>query len=402
MRGIPLALALIGTFALACSSQPAPAPTSDPRLALQVPTRPPTPTFPLTVPANRPPTTPTAAPAPTSAPALSEADIVSRARAWLAHISRGTAIGSGVVVSSDGHILTNDHVVRGGGSIRAALPDGRLVSAEILSQDPASDLALLKAPASGLEAAKFADTSRVRLGEPLLVIGFALDLPGEPTVTRGVFSGRRTDTARGIDYIQTDASMNPGMSGGPVLNPAGDVVGISAWGIIRTPSGQPVQGVNFAIPAELAMAFVDAGKSQSPTAPAPLPPPVAAAPTRLPTAPAQATAAPTLGSVLEANRVKVASLGFTSGQEAVAQYGQGLNLIAIKGSCGPSCQQVFFFVNDRYLGTDTLKTSTSIGEVAPVGPGRIRVTYTPVRPPVTITYTWNGQSLTPDGTPPGH
>jgi hypothetical protein len=106
--------------------------------------------------------------------------------------------------------------------------------------------------------------------------------------------------------------------------------------------------------------------------------------------------------VLQADRARVASLGFAPGEEAVTLYSGDQNLIAIKGSCGPSCQQVFFFVNNRYLGTDTLRTSTSIGEIAPAGPGRIRVTYTAARPAVPITYTWNGQRLTPDGTPPGH
>jgi serine/threonine protein kinase len=137
----------------------------------------------------------------------------------------------------------------------------------------------------------------------------------------------------------------------------------------------------------------------APKAPTPTAAPPPKAPTPVPPTPKPPASG--LEPVLQADRARVASLGFAPGEEAVTSYNQE-NLIAIKGSCGPSCQQVFFFVNNRYLGTDTLRTSTSIGEIAPAGPGRIRVTYTSARPAVPITYTWNGQRLIPDGTPPGH
>jgi serine/threonine-protein kinase len=136
------------------------------------------------------------------------------------------------------------------------------------------------------------------------------------------------------------------------------------------------------------------------------------APTATPAGPASTASE----AVPQADRAKVSGLGFSPGQEAATPYDQGESLIAIKGTCAGRtdghCQQVFFFIGERYLGTDTLRPSTSIGEIAPAGPGRIRVTYAnygpsdplccPGLPPVTITYTWNGQRLSPDGTPPGH
>jgi hypothetical protein len=123
-----------------------------------------------------------------------------------------------------------------------------------------------------------------------------------------------------------------------------------------------------------------------------------------------------LEPLLQADRAVVAAKGFMVGSDAVAPpLGNDL-LIAIGGTCGGSadgkCQQVFFFIGTRYLGTDTLKPSTAIGSISPAGPGRIRVSYANYRPndplccpglpPVPITYTWDGGALHPDGTPPGH
>src|SRR5204863_9421130 len=121
-------------------------------------------------------------------------------------------------------------------------------------------------------------------------------------------------------------------------------------------------------------------------------------------------------AVLQADRAKVSSLGFSPGQEAATPYGRGEQLIAIKGTCAGRtdghCQQVFFFVGERYLGTDTLRPSTAIGEIAPAAPGRIRVTHPnyvpsdplccPGLPLVRFTYSWNDQLIPSDGTAAGH
>jgi hypothetical protein len=164
-----------------------------------------------------------------------------------------------VTASADGLVLTNAHVVNGQGTIRVELADGRTLFATVVVADDDADLALLRVPATGLEAAVFGDSTRLKTGDPLVVAGFALDLPGEPSISRGIFSGRRSLPGAHFDYLQTDAAMNPGVSGGPMLNLTGEVVGINTWGI-QNLGGRSIQGVNFAIPAEAAGSFVEAGK----------------------------------------------------------------------------------------------------------------------------------------------
>jgi len=217
--------------------------------------------LPLTpLPTLQPTPLPTSVPTATPTAVITDAEIAARGRSWLVHIERGSSAGSGVVVSPDGYVLTNDHVIRGQGPIRLVLSDGRMLYGELVGSDPEVDLALLRVPADGLSAASFGDASRLQQGDPLLVIGYALDLPGEPSITRGVFSGRRILTDTRVNYIQTDAAMNPGVSGGPMLTLAGEVVGINTWGIERA-GGRVVQGVNFAIPSDLAQGFVESART---------------------------------------------------------------------------------------------------------------------------------------------
>jgi S1-C subfamily serine protease len=175
----------------------------------------------------------------TSAP-QSEAAVAELARKSLARITRGSSVGSGVIASSDGLIVTNEHVIHEPGSVRVRLPDGRDAFADLLVADREVDLALLRVPLSGLQPVHFADTSQLHAGDAVVVAGFALDLPGEPTITRGVFSGRRLLPDAPIEYLQTDAAMNPGVSGGPMLNLAGEVVGINTWGVQQA-GGRTVQ-----------------------------------------------------------------------------------------------------------------------------------------------------------------
>jgi S1-C subfamily serine protease len=152
--------------------------------------------------------------------------------------------------------------------------------ADLVGADSVVDLALLHVPADGLEAAAFGDPNRLQQGDPLIVVGFALNLPGEPSITRGVFSGRRTNPESRVNYLQTDAAMNPGVSGGGVLDRTGAIVGINVAGI-RSSNGVPVQGINFAIPADLAQSFVQSARSGQLVAtasPTPIPPPVTTGP----------------------------------------------------------------------------------------------------------------------------
>ncbi|MFT3923625.1 MAG: Do family serine endopeptidase [Myxococcales bacterium] len=155
--------------------------------------------------------------------------------------------GSGVVLTADGGILTNNHVVENATRIVVALQDGRRFPAKVVGVDPATDLAVLRIDAKGLTAARFGDSDAAQVGQWLVAIGspFGLDY----SVTTGVLSakGRGGFNANEIeDYLQTDASINPGNSGGPLVNLQGEVLGINTM-IIGHASG-----IGFAIPSNLA------------------------------------------------------------------------------------------------------------------------------------------------------
>jgi S1-C subfamily serine protease len=167
-------------------------------------------------------------------------------------------IGTGVIIDNEGHIVTNNHVVRLdarlAGRVVVTLSDDRTFTAEIVGTDPPSDLAVLKIDATGFSPAKLGDVSRLEVGDDVVAIGFALDLPGGPTVTRGVVSAKERvieESPYSISSaIQTDASINPGNSGGPLVDQYGQVVGITTAII-----GQ-AQNIGFAISIDLAEPLV--------------------------------------------------------------------------------------------------------------------------------------------------
>jgi len=164
-------------------------------------------------------------------------------------------MGSGVIVSADGHILTNSHVVKDADEINVNLSDKRSFKAKVIGTDPESDIAVIKIDANGLPIAKLGDSSKLRVGEIVMAVGNPFGL--NRTVTSGIVSatGRSNVGIIGYeDFIQTDAAINPGNSGGPLVNIEGDVIGINT--AIATRSGG-YQGIGFAIPANAAKLIMD-------------------------------------------------------------------------------------------------------------------------------------------------
>ena len=156
--------------------------------------------------------------------------------------------GSGFITRSDGVILTNAHVVEGASEVGVTLPDGRSFSGKVLGADPISDVAVVKVAAAGLPVAPLGDSAKVRPGEWAIAIGNPLGL--DNTVTAGIISAVQRTNAVGegqrVPYLQTDAAVNPGNSGGPLINERGQVIGINT--AIRQAPGA---GLSFAIPINL-------------------------------------------------------------------------------------------------------------------------------------------------------
>lgn len=196
------------------------------------------------------------------------ADVVDQVNPWVVSITteslaRGlfTTItaqqaGSGIIIRSDGYIATNNHVVSRARNIKVHLANGRTYDAIIAGQDPLpGDLAILKIDAVDLPIAKFDESEDIRVGDWVISIGNALALKGSPTVTLGIVSalGRTVPTEAGTfyDMIQTDAAINTGSSGGPLVNLKGEVIGINQALLPRA------QGVGFAQSAASAKRIID-------------------------------------------------------------------------------------------------------------------------------------------------
>jgi serine protease DegQ len=163
---------------------------------------------------------------------------------------RQTSLGSGVIVASEGYVLTNHHVIQGADDIQLVLADGRRLAAHVRGIDPESDLAVLKADGEDLPAMTFANTENLQVGDVVLAIGNPFGLGN--TVTLGIVSalGRNyLGVNRFEDFIQTDAAINPGNSGGALIDTAGNLVGINST--IFSQSGGSL-GIGFSIPVSLA------------------------------------------------------------------------------------------------------------------------------------------------------
>ena len=169
---------------------------------------------------------------------------------------RSLSLGSGVIISADGYVVTNNHVVGENMSeIKVALPDKREVRGRLVGTDAATDIALIKLNTTGLPVVPWGDSSKLQIGEWVLAIGSPFQLSA--TVTAGIVSATgRTNVgfADYEDFIQTDAAINPGNSGGALINIRGELVGINT-GIFSQSGGY--QGIGFAVPSNLARHVID-------------------------------------------------------------------------------------------------------------------------------------------------
>ena len=184
-----------------------------------------------------------------------------------ADIGAGVGVGTGIIITEDGEILTNAHVVEGASEIRVRLAgESEPREATLLASDRGNDLALLRIAGDGYAAATFADPDSIRIGDEVVAIGFALNLDGDPSVTLGIVSA--LDRSFGLDgvfldgLIQTDAAISSGNSGGPLVNAAGEVVGVNT-AVARNTATSAATNVSFAISVGEALPIVDDLRAQA-------------------------------------------------------------------------------------------------------------------------------------------
>jgi len=158
--------------------------------------------------------------------------------------------GSGFIINNKGYIITNYHVIKDKKDIRIYLPDKRIFSAKIIGFDPETDIALVKIKGDNLPTVEFGDSDKLKVGQKVAAIGNPFGL--ESTITTGIVSAKHRTRGKTIyrDFIQTDANVNPGNSGGPLVNLDGEVVGINTFILARS------EGLGFSIPSNLAKIII--------------------------------------------------------------------------------------------------------------------------------------------------
>ena len=239
------------------TSTPVPTPTSTPE---------PTPTnTPEPPPTSTPEPPPTSTPEPPPRPVLniqfvgapedlsderksSLADLIESVQAGVVQITTSGGSGSGFILTADGLVVTNEHVVAGVNTVGVWLTSGRRYDGEVLERDATADLALVRIDGGdSFDAIPVGNPDAVRMGDEVLALGFPIAdrIGNSMTVTRGIISSIRK--LRGLDLLQTDAALNPGNSGGPLVNSAGEVIGVNTSRIEDTGDGRPVSNIGFAV-----------------------------------------------------------------------------------------------------------------------------------------------------------
>ena len=219
-------------------------------------------------PATTAPSTSGSAAAPITGAALDVKGILAKVEPSVVDIyassRRGSGEGTGIIISPDGYILTNAHVVEGVSRVSVSVAgSSKSLPATVIGADEGNDVALIKIDnASGLPAAELGRSADVKVGEDVVAIGNALGLRGDPTVTRGIVSALNRTVENLTGMIQTDAAINPGNSGGPLVNSAGQVIGINT-----AVAADGAQNIGFAIPIDKAKALSDRLKTGQGPAP---------------------------------------------------------------------------------------------------------------------------------------
>jgi hypothetical protein len=181
------------------------------------------------------------------------AEIVESVRPAIVRLEAGDYVGTGMIIDSTGYVLTCNHLIEGVESVTATLYDGRSYEASVVSQDEQKDLGIVRIDAAGaiFPYVKLGSSEQLKSGEEILAIGYSMGLEGETTVSKGIVSAFRNFD--GVDLIQTDAAVNPGCSGGPLLNFEAEVVGV----VVGRWPGEDIQGMGFAVSASSAKAFIN-------------------------------------------------------------------------------------------------------------------------------------------------
>ena len=251
------------------AAAPTPTPTPDPTVAAYLlrlmaqPTATPPPTATLTptplptltpTPTPHPTRRPTPIPRPTATPtpnpAASLSEMVRQARPAVVRIETLAGGGTGVVFETQGqtgYVITNQHVVEGASVVSVTVNDSATYQGTVLGTDSVRDLAVVRICCGSFSKLSFGDASRLEPGDEIIAIGYALGIQGEATITRGIVSAIRYDTVYRSDVIQTDAALNPGNSGGPMLSMDGEILGINTFRIDESDSGRSAKGLGFAV-----------------------------------------------------------------------------------------------------------------------------------------------------------
>lgn len=239
------------------TSTPLPVPTATPSYtATAIPTSTPLPS-PTSTPTPIPTSTPTEIPTPTpdtkTQSSITGTSVFNQVKASVVRIETADGgVGTGFFVTSDGMIITNAHVVDSSNYVSVTLINGDVRDGIVLGQYDAEDLALISIDAFEVPFIEYAEPVSIEVGDPVEAVGFALDLPGSPTLTKGYVSALRDSYVGDIGVIQTDAAMNPGNSGGPLFDSNANLIGINTAAI------RDSEGINFAINVSEAKPLIDA------------------------------------------------------------------------------------------------------------------------------------------------